>query len=115
MTNCVCGRICNGCDVAVVHAECVHTEYKSQIVCVAVCTTVVMLLWCAHLYPHLYLPSYVSSVLGTIFVRGKGSGMKLTTVVCLLLMLIMCLVAPTPFCKPTRHGVVLNVETTSVM
>ena len=24
ITNCVCGRICNGCDVAVVRAECVH-------------------------------------------------------------------------------------------
>jgi hypothetical protein len=34
----MCGRICNGCDVGVVRAECV---------CVAVYATVVMLLWCA--------------------------------------------------------------------
>ena len=25
ITHCVCGRICNRCDVAVVCAECVHT------------------------------------------------------------------------------------------
>ena len=25
ITNCVCGHICNSCDVAVVCAECVHT------------------------------------------------------------------------------------------
>ena len=26
ITNCLCGRICNGCDVAVLRAEYVHTQ-----------------------------------------------------------------------------------------
>ena len=26
ITNCVCGNICNGCDVAVVFAECLHAD-----------------------------------------------------------------------------------------
>ena len=30
ITNCVCSHICNGCDVAVVRAECVHTQRAPQ-------------------------------------------------------------------------------------